>query len=70
LAPRLVAVVVVDEPGGTEYYGGQVAAPIFSEVMAGALRLKGIAPDAPGSLGTRIFVAAGGLQPLGGVALQ
>ena len=69
-APRFVAVVVVDEPGGTEYYGGQVAAPIFSEVMAGALRLKGIAPDAPGSLGTRIFVAAGGLQPLGGVALQ
>jgi cell division protein FtsI (penicillin-binding protein 3) len=43
--PRLAAVVVVDEPKGDEYYGGQVAAPLFSKIMAGALRLLDIAPD-------------------------
>ncbi len=44
--PRLVIAVMVDEPGGKLYYGGEVAAPIFSNVMAGALRLLGIEPDA------------------------
>ncbi|MBI5450548.1 MAG: penicillin-binding protein 2 [Gammaproteobacteria bacterium] len=43
--PRLVAVVVIDEPGDEEYYGGQVAAPVFSKVMAGALRIMGVSPD-------------------------
>jgi len=43
--PRLVMVVVLDEPRGNEYYGGQVAAPVFSEVMSGALRLLNIPPD-------------------------
>ncbi len=43
--PRLVMVVVIDEPRGEEYYGGRVAAPVFASVMAGALRLLGIAPD-------------------------
>ena len=46
-SPRLVAIVIIDEPSGKEYYGGQVAAPVFAEVMAGALRLRGVAPDAP-----------------------
>jgi cell division protein FtsI (penicillin-binding protein 3) len=44
-APRLAAVVVIDEPGGREYYGGDVAAPVFAGVMSGALRLMAIAPD-------------------------
>jgi cell division protein FtsI (penicillin-binding protein 3) len=44
--PRIVIAVVIDEPGGKHYYGGEVAAPIFSNVMAGALRLLGISPDA------------------------
>ncbi|MCY1404848.1 Peptidoglycan D,D-transpeptidase FtsI [compost metagenome] len=44
-APRLAAVVVIDEPGGEGYYGGLVSAPVFSKVMAGALRLMNIAPD-------------------------
>lgn len=44
--PRLVMVVTIDEPRGEAYYGGQVAAPVFAEVMAGALRLLDIAPDA------------------------
>ena len=44
--PRLVIAVMLDEPGGKSYYGGEVAAPVFSNVMAGALRLLGIGPDA------------------------
>jgi cell division protein FtsI (penicillin-binding protein 3) len=44
--PRLVIAVMIDEPGGRQYYGGEVAAPVFSRVMAGALRLQGVAPDA------------------------
>jgi cell division protein FtsI (penicillin-binding protein 3) len=43
--PRLVMVVTIDEPAGKEYYGGQVAAPVFSRVMQGAVRLLDIAPD-------------------------
>jgi cell division protein FtsI (penicillin-binding protein 3) len=43
--PRLAALVLIDEPTGTEYYGGDVAAPVFAAVMSGALRLMGIAPD-------------------------
>jgi cell division protein FtsI (penicillin-binding protein 3) len=43
--PRLVMVVVIDEPAGEEYYGGQVAAPVFGRVMAGALRLLNLPPD-------------------------
>lgn len=45
--PRLAAVVVIDEPGAGAYYGGQVAAPVFSEVVGGALRLMGVPPDEP-----------------------
>jgi cell division protein FtsI (penicillin-binding protein 3) len=43
--PRLAAVVVIDEPGAGHYYGGEVAAPVFSEVMGGALRLLAVPPD-------------------------
>ena len=43
--PRLVMVVMIDEPRAGKYYGGQVAAPVFSKVMAGALRLLNVAPD-------------------------
>jgi cell division protein FtsI (penicillin-binding protein 3) len=43
--PRLAAVVVIDEPTGGAYYGGEVAAPVFSSVMSGALRLLAIPPD-------------------------
>ena len=44
-APRLVMVVMIDEPSRGEYYGGRVAAPVFSRVMSGALRLLDIPPD-------------------------
>jgi len=43
--PELVIAVLVDSPQAGQYYGGQVAAPIFSKVMAGALRVLNIAPD-------------------------
>ena len=43
--PRLVLVVVVDDPGAGQYFGGQVAAPVFSSVMQGALRIMNIPPD-------------------------
>jgi cell division protein FtsI (penicillin-binding protein 3) len=45
--PRLAAVVVIDEPGAGKYYGGEVAAPVFSGVVGGALRLLAVPPDAP-----------------------
>ena len=43
--PRLATVVLIDEPSGALYYGGDVAAPVFSSIMSGALRLMGVAPD-------------------------
>ncbi|MFT7234608.1 MAG: cell division protein FtsI (penicillin-binding protein 3) [Methylophagaceae bacterium] len=43
--PRLAMVVMVDDPKGKDYYGGLIAAPVFSEVMTGAMRLLNIAPD-------------------------
>ena len=43
--PRLVCIVVINDPTGEEYYGGLVAAPLFSEVMTGAMRILNIPPD-------------------------
>ncbi|MEN8213014.1 MAG: penicillin-binding protein 2 [Pseudomonadota bacterium] len=44
-SPRLVIVTVFDEPRKEGFYGGQVAAPVFAEVMGHALRLLNVAPD-------------------------
>ena len=43
--PELVMVVVIDEPRNGEHFGGLVAAPVFSQVMSGAMRLFDIPPD-------------------------
>jgi cell division protein FtsI (penicillin-binding protein 3) len=43
--PRLAAVVMIDEPEAGKHLGGDVAAPVFSAVMGGALRLLGVPPD-------------------------
>ena len=43
--PRLVAVVVIEDPKGKEYYGGEVAAPIFSKLMFNSLRVLNVRPD-------------------------
>lgn len=45
--PRLVIAVMIDEPSNGQYYGGAVSAPVFSQVMQGALRSLGVPPDAP-----------------------
>ena len=45
--PRLATVVVIDEPGAGLYHGGDVAAPVFANLVGGALRMLAIAPDAP-----------------------
>ena len=45
--PRLIVAVMIDEPSAGKYYGGDVAAPVFAQVMAGGLRTLGVAPDAP-----------------------
>jgi cell division protein FtsI (penicillin-binding protein 3) len=44
--PRLATVVVIDEPTGEKYYGGDVAAPVFADIMAESLRLLAVPPDA------------------------
>ena len=43
--PRLVTVVMINEPKGTNKSGGEVAAPVYARVMARALRLLGVSPD-------------------------
>ena len=51
--PKLVAVVTVDDPSGQEYFGGEIAAPVFSKVMQSAVRLLNIPPDRPHELDVR-----------------
>jgi len=46
-APRIVVAVMIDEPSAGQHYGGQVAAPVFSQIVAGSLRMLGVAQDAP-----------------------
>lgn len=43
--PRLVLVVMLDEPSGKKYYGGEIAAPVFARIMQAALRLLNVPPD-------------------------
>jgi len=43
--PKIAMVVFVDEPGSEDYYGGQVAAPVFAKVASDALRLLNVKPD-------------------------
>ena len=59
--PRLAMVVAISEPSAGKYYGGDVAAPVFSAVMEGALRLLNVAPDADPA--TDIRLAQAGAAP-------
>ena len=43
--PRLAIVVVVDDPNAGQYYGGQVAGPVFADVASGAMRILAVPPD-------------------------
>ena len=44
--PRIACVVVINDPLGRSFYGGAIAAPVFSKVVGGALRLLNVTPDA------------------------
>ena len=48
--PRFIVAVMIDEPQGVKYYGGDVGAPVFSSVMGAALRMMSVPPDAPGTM--------------------
>lgn len=54
--PRIAVTVVVDDPAGEAYYGGQVAAPVFSAVVSGALRILNV-PPAPSPSATPPIMA-------------
>ena len=43
--PRVIVAVMIDEPRAGKYYGGEIAAPVFSELVQQALRMKGVQPD-------------------------
>ncbi len=45
--PRLVAVIMIDEPNAGQHYGGAVAAPVFAKIMQGALRALHVPPELP-----------------------
>ena len=44
--PRFALVILIDEPKAGQYYGGAVSAPVFSNIMAYALRANNVTPDA------------------------
>ncbi|MFC4656108.1 MULTISPECIES: penicillin-binding transpeptidase domain-containing protein [Rheinheimera] len=52
--PRLACIVIINEPSGDYYYGGEVAAPVFGAVMGATLKLLNIAPDANDSRITQV----------------
>lgn len=57
--PRIVMVVMIDDPKG-KYFGGQVAAPVFANVVAGTMRILNITPDAPEFNNKWVHVKSGG----------
>lgn len=52
--PRLVTIVIINEPKGDKYYGGDVAAPVFAKVTTGALQLLNVAPSKTVELPVRV----------------
>ena len=56
--PKLAAIVVIDEPSGDLYMAGDVSAPVFANIMAGALRLLGVPPDGVERLPSATIVQA------------
>jgi cell division protein FtsI (penicillin-binding protein 3) len=43
--PRIVVVIIMNEPSGGQHYGSQVAAPLFSKIVTGAMRILNVTPD-------------------------
>ncbi|MBP6103950.1 MAG: penicillin-binding protein 2 [Gammaproteobacteria bacterium] len=52
--PRFAIVVMIDDPKTATYYGSQIAAPLFSKIAGGALRLFGVPPEASDSDNLRV----------------
>jgi cell division protein FtsI (penicillin-binding protein 3) len=44
-SPRIIVAVMIDEPSAGQYYGGAVAAPVFSQVVQQTLRMMAVQPD-------------------------
>jgi cell division protein FtsI (penicillin-binding protein 3) len=57
-APRLACVVVINEPAGDFYHGGEIAAPVFANIMGASMQLLNLTPDAASQ--PRITAVAGG----------
>lgn len=53
--PRIVVAVMIDEPGGGRFYGGDVAAPVFAQIAAGSLRTLQVPPDGPAAPPPRVI---------------
>ncbi|MEZ7943696.1 MAG: penicillin-binding protein 2 [Halioglobus sp.] len=58
--PRIVTVVVINDPKGKLYGGGAVAAPVFSQITSGTLRILGVPPSEIGTLSEAGKSAPGG----------
>jgi len=56
--PRLVVVVMIDEPQGAAYHGGDIAAPVFANIVSGALRVLAVPPDALPAPATTVVAQA------------
>ena len=52
--PRFIVAVMIDEPSGAKYYGGDIGAPVFAAVMGAALRMMSVPPDAPQTLTVQV----------------
>jgi cell division protein FtsI (penicillin-binding protein 3) len=61
--PRLVMAIIIDEPKGGAYYGGTVAAPVFSATLGNALRILNVTPDDLPNLRLAGSGSAGGAPP-------
>ncbi|MDH4381132.1 MAG: penicillin-binding protein 2 [Gammaproteobacteria bacterium] len=69
-APKLIGVVMIDNPRGPEYYGGLVAAPVFATVMLEATRIFNLTPDRAEDRGTVPPRFAAWTQPTNQIADQ
>ncbi|MFT5608629.1 MAG: cell division protein FtsI (penicillin-binding protein 3), partial [Parvicella sp.] len=68
--PQIVIVVTVSDPKGVDYYGGLVAAPVFSDVMEGALRFRDVPPDAIQQDSKPLQLMIGRPEQVGAIELQ
>ena len=56
-SPMPIIMVMIDEPRAGRYYGGEVAGPVFANVMAETLRLLNVSPDLPLDAAVRVAEA-------------